>query len=163
MHNAVQIEIWFFGIIHCSTMILFTCLLRIVSYDPFWNWKAKLNFIWKCSYYYIQHFLSDFFSPDNPNVIMKVHMHDLWFKDWYFRPRISKIYFKGKYFMLRVRDKNVSKKKYLFKEWWPPPPFVEFFRSPTLLKRKQHLKKKRIQIYFFKIYSYITTEINELI
>ena len=25
-----------------------------------------------------------------------------------FRPRISKIYFKGKYFMLRVRDKNVS-------------------------------------------------------
>ena len=27
----------------------------------------------------------------------------------YFWPRISKIYFKGKYFMLRVRDKNVSK------------------------------------------------------
>ena len=25
----------------------------------------------------------------------------------YFWPRISKIYFKGKYFMLRVRDKNV--------------------------------------------------------
>ena len=28
----------------------------------------------------------------------------------YFWPRISKIYFKGKYFMLRVRDKNVSGK-----------------------------------------------------
>ena len=28
----------------------------------------------------------------------------------YFWPRISKIYFKGKYFMLRVRDKNVSEK-----------------------------------------------------
>ena len=28
----------------------------------------------------------------------------------YFWPRISKIYFKGKYFMLRVRDKNVSMK-----------------------------------------------------
>lgn len=26
----------------------------------------------------------------------------------YFWPRITKIYFKGKYFMLRVRDKNVS-------------------------------------------------------
>ena len=26
------------------------------------------------------------------------------------RPRITKIYFKGKYFMLRVRDKNVSSK-----------------------------------------------------
>ena len=28
----------------------------------------------------------------------------------YFWPRISKIYFKGKYFMIRVRDKNVSGK-----------------------------------------------------
>ena len=27
---------------------------------------------------------------------------------FHFRPRITKIYFKGKYFMLRVRDKNVS-------------------------------------------------------
>ena len=29
----------------------------------------------------------------------------------YFWPRITKIYFKGKYFMLRVRDKNVSYKQ----------------------------------------------------
>jgi hypothetical protein len=27
----------------------------------------------------------------------------------FYRPRITKIYFKGRYFMLRVCDKNVSK------------------------------------------------------
>ncbi len=28
------------------------------------------------------------------------------------RPRLSKIYFKGRYFMLRVKDKNVSKQTF---------------------------------------------------
>ena len=32
----------------------------------------------------------------------------------YFWPRISKIYFKGKYFMLRVRDKNNDENTYGF-------------------------------------------------
>lgn len=34
----------------------------------------------------------------------------------YYWPRITKIYFKGRYFMLRVCDKNVSDSKKCFKK-----------------------------------------------
>ena len=62
------------------------------------------------------------------------------------RPRITKIYFKGKYFMLRVRDKNVSK-TYTYPNGSLLKTFGFFCRMTTVRMDSRLLLDKPVSIY----------------